>query len=1343
MPQNPWTIPTDFLLTPVHSLLESAQGIGENVPLVGPAFGAPANFLLENLDWSGVEGFRDEHPIAAGVAELLSFLIPGGAYAKVGQGLGALPGLTRAAARLGGRSAPMRFALGESARWAPFTAGLTAFDAAAGRYESPGDAISSFLAGTALGGAASLAGASPAVSRALQRIPVAGRPLAAGVRFLGPTQPQRALYGLGDEVAQDPAIRDLSPLFREGERAQEWGKVAQQALEEIEAGTRPREQQNTLFELMDKLRPEIFGEVLPRTENYVRFGTPATEGSSRRSLNAEFTPGKSVASGQRQGLTQLSMDTPNDWRRIQNELQLPQGWEWAGRFFRHRTAGTIEETRQLRSRFGLQPGTANPHGFRRIAREVRGPDGPYSQTWSVLQEDDGMWLVATELPRHRYQNRFFYFKTPEPEKFFSDMNWARNIDNPWDFRGMTQNLGMRAWETTELLPKGVSKVLDEALGLKETILSPANFKAFRDAAARGNPGAVSALAAKLGERGTPGLNLAGILDYLKPTQFDFRNSPSAAFVWRFSQALYDRLEGEAQALLFGKRDLKPNHSVWQMLFGKPEGPDDSVMAATQRLFKDQDVRDEFQKYHHHQNLPNDQWPEGAAKEYHAILERTFMAFAKDLNKTLEAIGERPIPLTPGSIGMGFSHSALGSNFYKVLDYQGNIVGLGVGHSAATARRRAQEIIGRQAERGDPGKYRIGDHFAAENYKAFPRDVKLAMRTPGWGGGAGVMGFKYDLEKIDSTDDWVADLVHGYISRSRDVANRLSKLMTAKEYDFVMRHDPKAGSMLENRLKQLRGEQLPAAKIQNQMLDRIFGDVFGVNSATKIAEAFNAGVYHLSLGAGNLGHAVVNTLGPWQTGLSELSNLRTSSLEDLIQQGYIFSMPDSMGRPSGFLAAAVDPLSSMKGALRVIKSDNPRHREAWQRMADTYKLGPRFVEEFTGESNRFLARSLTDGVTEADDIGKWITGLSSFLPANTEKLARMWSGGAAMHMLDSIERSRGFKMSDEAYFQNVATFIDRTNAQFAAPGRELIFTSPLGSVFGGMKHWMMNYLWLLADYTDLAVRKGNFAPILTALGSTAGLGGLFALPFAPTVLDWATETFGNKDLMETLYSSMGEGPANAVAFGLPTLAGLSLSGATAAPGSNLAHDAEFMFSVIALERMKNMARSVGRYFDQQSIGVDPWQDPVFVQQFAQGWGPRSLYRALDVFSDAALNSARSGNPMIDLGARSPVDQFALALGFTPVEIEREYAIYDRLLSDRGERDRMIGLFGEAFMRAQLQQDQVAMEEVLRTAAIRGLDPSAILRSAATRARNLGTDMFGRNMPEDVLGRYQAALGDRNQ
>lgn len=1380
---NPLSLPVNFLLSPVHGLVESFSGI----PI--PGVQGLAQDWLDSGAWEGVEEFKDDHPFLSGAATFASYLVPGVAYANVGRGLGALPGLTRAAASLGGQSAGARFALGETARWAPLTAGTVGFDAAAGRYESPGEAVTDFVLGTALGGALSAAGASNAFRSAVREIPGVGGLVDKGLGAFGPTPAQRTMYGLGPELAEDPAIQELSPLFAQEEPGQVWGRRANQYLQEINDGTRPDSQRATLLSLTERLRADAFSETAGEGELYARFTQP-TNVRTRRMVQREFSlgPGGRVGNalnsegkvvGQRSRLTQKSKASLADWRRIGEELDLPWGWEFQGRFFRHRTADQ-GSAHQMRRTFGLlQPTDKAVHPWRRVTREVEGPDGPYSQVWSIMPEEDGGWLMATELPvaGDGKQSRFLLFKTDTPEAFVPDLGWARNIDNPHDLAGMGESLGRRPWELEGAYERGKSRHLDDALGLKETIFSPEMFRAVRNSAARGNKRTASLLAQKLGKQSIPGANLGALIErYLKPTNFQLRNNPEAAFVFNFRQALVDRFEGEAQARLFGNRKLSANQSIWQSMFGRPATAEDSIFAATEKFWKevqaDPAVWREFQENHFHKDLPNAEWDEGVAKEYHAALEKNAKEFVEELNLALEAVGAEPIAVREGHIGISHSHQALGSNYYPVLDFQGNVIGLGVGESAEQAHRQAGRLIDREKARGNTDTLRIGDHYTAESLKEAPTEVKEALRRPKFmEERTGVMGFKYDLDAPDSMNEWVEDLVNSYIHRAKHVANRLGHALTAKEYENVLRHDPGTGMLLTTRINQLKGEQLAGSKIQNQIADSVLAPVFGVNSATKVANSFNKGIYHLSLGMGNLHHPVVNTTGILQTTLPEMSNLRTSSLEQLARQGYVFPdevlkrfgragtvhpplaaqdemmnrahlmpVPGKNGKPNGGIAAVTDPIMSTWRGGKIIKSPNQRHLESFQRMADTYKLGPRFVEEFTGESNRHVTRAFTDGVKTADDLGEWFEGLSSFLPANSEKFARTWTAGSAMDMLDTLERLYGFKFPDEMYHLNVSKAIDRTNAVFSQSGRELIFTSPLGSVFGGMKHWMVNYLYLLGDYAGLAMKEGNYAPIMTALGATAGIGGLFAVPFAGGALDWMTETFADKDVMEYMYEGLGTG-ANPIAFGLPALLGLSLSGSTAAPGSHLTHDVEFLTGIVGLDRLGNMGRALGRYWDLQSItGQDPWSDPLFMQQFLQGFSPRALYRAYDVYSDEALSSAGTGNPMVNLEGRR-VSQLASALGFTPVEVEREYAIYDRLLRDREERSKMIGYFGEAYMRASTSHDAVMMEEILRVATMRGLDTSSILRSATTRARNLGVDMFGRNIPDELLAEYDSAIGAR--
>jgi hypothetical protein len=299
----------------------------------------------------------------------------------------------------------------------------------------------------------------------------------------------------------------------------------------------------------------------------------------------------------------------------------------------------------------------------------------------------------------------------------------------------------------------------------------------------------------------------------------------------------------------------------------------------------------------------------------------------------------------------------------------------------------------------------------------------------------------------------------------------------------------------------------------------------------------------------------------------------------------------------------------------------------------------------------------------------------------------------------------------------------------------MYTSPIGSVFGNQKTWMTNYLFMMAEYTGLAT-KGNVWPLLLSLGTTTMLGGVFAVPMIGAGIDAFTETFMDKDATEYIFEQMGTG-GNAISFGLPAMLGMSLSGNVAAPGSNLAHDTEFFFTIVALERAKLMGRAVGRAWDDQMVlGMNPLQDELFRKQATQAFAPRAVYRTAEAIMDESLRSAATGYPLIqEFGWGS---RLMHSLGFRTTDIAVQYAAYESLLRDRDSMRSKISMFGEAYAVASLNNDRAEMNRLLQQAALAGLDISSVMRSAQVRMRAEGKDMFGRNFTGEQLERYQDTL-----
>lgn len=211
----------------------------------------------------------------------------------------------------------------------------------------------------------------------------------------------------------------------------------------------------------------------------------------------------------------------------------------------------------------------------------------------------------------------------------------------------------------------------------------------------------------------------------------------------------------------------------------------------------------------------------------------------------------------------------------------------------------------------------------------------------------------------------------------------------------------------------------------------------------------------------------------------------------------------------------------------------------------------------------------------------------------------------------------------------------------------------------------------------------------------------------------------------------------LSFGLPAALGASFSGATSAPGADFFGDAEFLGSFVSLRRPENMLKNLWLGMDQMRMGLDPMGDPVFRQQLARWAAPGSMYRFMDVL-DGDITAPTTGRPMVRDLKMWP-DVLMQMSGFTSARIERERQLYERMLRDKSERQRTVQLFGEAYYRASLENDQDMMMDILRTAEVRRIDVSSIMQSAAKRARDDQVDMFGRRIPKDVLERYPETLG----
>jgi hypothetical protein len=1348
MADNGWS-PLDVVGSPIFNILDTAS----NIP------GLDQTGLNEWL-WSspvteGVRNFQDESPGGAFAADVAGMFVPYVGWAsalnkaKMGAtALGAVNRASRAAASLAPRSPIAAFALGETVRYAPLSAAQTGFDLAGGNFESPVDALTSFGAGTLLGAGFQAGGhaLSPLVSRYAPTM-IGG----AWRAVFEPGPELSALYGFSDNVRAAAQTTSRNPVAQEALRPTLAPQHQARLLADLEAEVIAGQHPDVDLTLVQNARAEVNRRLI---DWYIDpadnpFKVPKGSGDTKDALFTldHLLRDKPAAGGNRvrQRLTGTGATLTNP-AMLQTTLELPQNW-LAFTEFPGITQATFTSAAPLRRSVGLDGGAAN---WRTVERTT--PSGR-SQVWSLRREaDSGQWIAVTELQpapgqalrmsaRSQYEklkysdpgepgNWFLSFKTDRPGEFFEDIR--ADFDSPEP--GVVGRLEDR-------IQRGQSDFLDKAMDFREHFLSTATIRAGHEARLAGNEAKITE---EILAGPTFGKQIANLVEtYAFTADQQLKNSPEAKGIENFFRALFDAAEGRKNTRLYGKASIPEGKSPITALFSNPDMDDELALATMARRMAQEDpeflelVR-KFDKRGAFDAASIEGTPAG---KFLKVAKEANLEDLQIINKAIHALRKvgatdaRPIPVRADHIGL----SRRWDGDIAVPVYAGSNVETDIyiaGGNRAHAEQKAKAwIAAEEAEYAAKGKtapnFRIGKHFVRGSKEDHPAFIKVASLQPGLlESRAGMRGFENEHEPYKHLDDLIAEMDDNMTQRWRYLASVIGDALSGGKLNRLMADDPHSFNILKTRIAQLKGQPGPLEQRLNNIVDSQFASVLGTKSVSRAAEGINELMFHLLHGVGNIATPLLNLTSVAQTQMPEAVNLLSHDLTRLKGLGYQFPAFGEDGLPTKGSHFVPDPLGLMWRGVRRATNPDEETMAVFQHLFNKKEMGAGLANEFVGQ-DRTVALRASEGVRGADDVGFWAKHYSSLLMSKTEQVSRTFAVGMALDVMATIEKQRGIKFTMDMKIANALKFVRRTNYGYFQADRPMMFTSPLGAVFGNQKTWMINYLLMQAEYAGLAA-KGQFGPLLMSLGATTLLGGVFAIPLLGSGIDAVTETFADKDAREYIFEQMGEG-GNAISFGLPALFGMSLNGNVSAPGSNLAHDTEFFFTIVALERAKLMGRAIGRAWDDQvTLGMNPLRDELFRKQFAQGFAPRSIYRTFEGLMDEQLRSAATGYPLINefgWGAR-----VMHSLGFRSTDIAVQYAAYESMLKDRDSMRSKISLFGEAYATASLTNNREEMMRLLQLATIQGVDVNSVMRSAQVRMRAAGKDMFGRNFSGEQLERY---------
>jgi hypothetical protein len=130
----------------------------------------------------------------------------------------------------------------------------------------------------------------------------------------------------------------------------------------------------------------------------------------------------------------------------------------------------------------------------------------------------------------------------------------------------------------------------------------------------------------------------------------------------------------------------------------------------------------------------------------------------------------------------------------------------------------------------------------------------------------------------------------------------------------------------------------------------------------------------------------------------------------------------------------------------------------------------------------------------------------------------------------------------------------------------------------------------------------------------------------------------------------------------------------------------------------------------ATGESPFTDDNVRDQLIRALTPRTVYRAMAAGEDGAIRSMATGYDVARLG---PGSAALYALGFNPTELEKTYAVYDKVRSSQVRKRALTQEFGRSLAQAWEDGDQALANRVFARSMAVGIDTSSVLRSARAR------------------------------
>ena len=529
--------------------------------------------------------------------------------------------------------------------------------------------------------------------------------------------------------------------------------------------------------------------------------------------------------------------------------------------------------------------------------------------------------------------------------------------------------------------------------------------------------------------------------------------------------------------------------------------------------------------------------------------------------------------------------------------------------------------------------------------------------------------------------------------------------------------------LNNRL----GVATPVNRWIDYAFDQALAPIFGARAASKAVHTLNELTYFATLGAFDMGFAVVNATTPIMTAFPELmmvTRIPSARLQHYYGNGFRYH-PDGSVRPMAYL----DAMKMARTAWQTLTHPSAGDRAIMDEGLRRNVIGRIFMEQIVGQDSK-AAQAMFQGRLADPELGVLgnFKNLMQAPVAMSEEFSRGYSFALGIRIAKDF-----FNMTDEQTFLFASRFTQRTNYGYASADRAKILTGALGTGYGLFKNWTNNYMLNLGTYTKEAFH-GNFAPLMTTMIGSTAVGGVIGAPFFGAV-DSLAEMMTDKDLVEWMYEltggdRSGEGPvpmwaADTVMYGLPSLLGVSLQGRASAPGAELMRDATMMINTIHADRAQAFGGMLNTIGGIVGTGMNPYSSEKLGREFVRAFAPRTLQRWYSIAGESGLSSLRTGNNI--MSAPSAGKSALHVLGIAPLEIEKAMDVHNELYEDMNKMRDALAWYGEAGANAFEEADWATVTQIYRQALERQIPIPSLSASIQTRllkkSHPVSTRQFG--------------------